>query len=98
MLERLLELGKSVLAESDLDGVLTAAIDGVIELCGAERGLILLFDPDGEAAAGRWGWSTSTTGAPKGCSPRRRRGWSPASRSSSRSPPATPWSVGGWTG
>lgn len=49
MLERLLELGKSVLAESDLDGVLTAAIDGVIELCGAERGLILLFDPDGEA-------------------------------------------------
>jgi Nif-specific regulatory protein len=49
MLERLLELGKSVLAESDLDRVLTAAIDGVIELCGAERGMILLFDPDGEA-------------------------------------------------
>jgi Nif-specific regulatory protein len=49
MLERLLELGKSVLAESDLDGVLTAAIDGVIELCGAERGLILLFNPEGEA-------------------------------------------------
>jgi Nif-specific regulatory protein len=48
MLERLLELGKSVLAESDLDRVLTAAIDGVIELCGAERGMILLFGPAGE--------------------------------------------------
>jgi Nif-specific regulatory protein len=45
MLERLLDLGKSVLAERDLDRMLTAAIDGVIELCGAERGMILLFDP-----------------------------------------------------
>ncbi|HEX2641719.1 MAG TPA: sigma-54-dependent Fis family transcriptional regulator [Thermoanaerobaculia bacterium] len=42
MLERMLELGKAVLAESDLDRVLTAALDGVIELCGAERGMILL--------------------------------------------------------
>ncbi|HEV7784084.1 MAG TPA: sigma 54-interacting transcriptional regulator, partial [Thermoanaerobaculia bacterium] len=47
MLERLLELGKRVLAESDLDRVLTAALDGVIELCGAERGMILLFDTEG---------------------------------------------------
>jgi Nif-specific regulatory protein len=47
MLERLLELGKSVLAERDLDRMLTAAIDGVIELCGAERGMILLFDTEG---------------------------------------------------
>ena len=46
MPERLLELGKRVLAESDLDRMLTAAIDGVIELCGAERGMILLFDPE----------------------------------------------------
>jgi Nif-specific regulatory protein len=46
MLERLLELGKSVLAERDLDRMLTTAIDGVIELCGAERGMILLFDPE----------------------------------------------------
>ncbi|HEX7184927.1 MAG TPA: GAF domain-containing protein, partial [Thermoanaerobaculia bacterium] len=46
MLERLLELGKSVLAERDLDRLLTSAIDGVIELCGAERGMILLFDPE----------------------------------------------------
>jgi transcriptional regulator with GAF, ATPase, and Fis domain len=45
MLERLLELGKRVLAERDLDRMLIAAIDGVIELCGAERGMILLFDP-----------------------------------------------------
>jgi len=44
MLARLLELGKRVLAESDLDRMLTAAIDGVIELCGAERGMILLFE------------------------------------------------------
>lgn len=42
MLERMLELGKAVLAESDLDRVLTSALDGVIELCGAERGMILL--------------------------------------------------------
>ncbi|HWN41008.1 MAG TPA: GAF domain-containing protein, partial [Thermoanaerobaculia bacterium] len=47
MLERLLELGKRVLAESDLDRMLTAAIDGVIELCGAERGMILLFEENG---------------------------------------------------
>jgi Nif-specific regulatory protein len=47
VLERLLEMGKRVLAESDLDRVLTAALDGVIELCGAERGMILLFDPQG---------------------------------------------------
>ncbi len=49
-MERLLELGKLVLAERDLDRMLTVAIDGVIELCGAERGMILLFDPerDGE--------------------------------------------------
>ena len=46
MLERLLELGKTVLAEKDLDRMLTAAVDGVIELCGAERGMILLFDPE----------------------------------------------------
>ncbi len=46
MFERLLELGKTVLAESDLDRMLTTAIDGMIELCRAERGMILLFDPD----------------------------------------------------
>ena len=49
----LLEFGKRVLAESDLDRLLTAAIDGVIELCGAERGMILLFEPEGRAACSR---------------------------------------------
>jgi Nif-specific regulatory protein len=49
MLERLLEIGKLVLAESDVRRVLTVALDGVIELCGAERGMILLFAPGGEA-------------------------------------------------
>jgi transcriptional regulator with GAF, ATPase, and Fis domain len=47
MFERLLELVKLVLAERDLDRMLTIAVDGVIELCGAERGMILLFNPDG---------------------------------------------------
>jgi len=47
-LERLLELGKSVLAERDVDRMLTIAIDGVIELCHAESGMILLFNAEGE--------------------------------------------------
>ena len=47
MLERLLELGKPVLVESDLDRILTAAVDGVIELCGAAR------------ASRRDGWTSS---------------------------------------
>jgi len=42
MLERLLEIGKLVLAERDLDSVLSRALDGLIELCGAERGMIVL--------------------------------------------------------
>ncbi|HYG63658.1 MAG TPA: sigma 54-interacting transcriptional regulator, partial [Thermoanaerobaculia bacterium] len=48
MLERLLEIGKRVLAETDVDRVLTVALDGVVELCGAERGMILLFGEDSE--------------------------------------------------
>jgi transcriptional regulator with GAF, ATPase, and Fis domain len=49
MQNRLLEIGKLVFAESDVRRVLTVALDGVIELCGAERGMILLFAPGGEA-------------------------------------------------
>jgi Nif-specific regulatory protein len=49
MQNRLLEIGKRVLAESDVRRVLTVALDGVIELCGAERGMIVLFGPGGEA-------------------------------------------------
>jgi transcriptional regulator with GAF, ATPase, and Fis domain len=48
MPHRILDLGKRVLAEGDLDRALALALDGVIELCGAERGMILLFDPYGE--------------------------------------------------
>jgi len=48
MPEQLLELTKTVLAERDLDRMLAIAIDGVIELCSAERGLILLFSPEGK--------------------------------------------------
>jgi Nif-specific regulatory protein len=44
MLERLLTIGKRVLAESEVDRVLTTALDGMIEICGAERGMILLLD------------------------------------------------------
>jgi Nif-specific regulatory protein len=47
MQDRLLEIAKVVMGELDVDRVLTAALDGVIELCGAERGMILLFDPVG---------------------------------------------------
>jgi GAF domain-containing protein len=45
--ERVLDVAKAVLGELDVDRVLTAALDGVIDLCGAERGMILLFDRDG---------------------------------------------------
>jgi hypothetical protein len=48
MQNRLLEIGKQVLAESDVRRVLTVALDGVIELCGADRGMILLYGADGE--------------------------------------------------
>jgi transcriptional regulator with GAF, ATPase, and Fis domain len=48
VLDRLLDIGKRVLAETDVDRVLTVALDGVIELCGAERGMILLFGEDSE--------------------------------------------------
>jgi Nif-specific regulatory protein len=49
LLQRLLEIGKLVLAEHDVRRVLAVALDGVIELCAAERGMILLFSPGGEA-------------------------------------------------
>jgi transcriptional regulator with GAF, ATPase, and Fis domain len=47
VLENLLEIGRKVLAEEDIDRVLVTAIDGAIRLSGAERGLIILFDRDG---------------------------------------------------
>jgi transcriptional regulator with GAF, ATPase, and Fis domain len=45
--ERLLALAGAVLAESELGRVLTVALDGLIELVGAERGMVLLFPTDG---------------------------------------------------
>jgi Nif-specific regulatory protein len=47
MHERVLAIAKAVLGELDVDRVLTSALDGLIELCGAERGMILLIDRDG---------------------------------------------------
>lgn len=34
--------------EGDFEAMLTVALDGIIELSGAERGLVLLFDEDGQ--------------------------------------------------
>ncbi len=48
MHEKLLKLGRRLLAESDIDALLQQAMDGAIDVTGAERGLILLFHPDGE--------------------------------------------------
>jgi len=50
MYQRLLELGKAVLAERDLDRMLTVAIDGLIDVCGAERGVVLLVNAEGKMA------------------------------------------------
>ncbi|RQW02950.1 GAF domain-containing protein [candidate division KSB1 bacterium] len=47
MQDHLLEISKNILAESDVDLVLTLAIDHMLELTGAERGLIILFDDKG---------------------------------------------------
>lgn len=43
MLQKLIEIGKQVLAESDINRVLTIALDGAIEITGAERGMVILF-------------------------------------------------------
>ena len=48
MFHELIELGKRVLTETDVHRVLKAAIDGAIEIVGAERGMIILFGEDQE--------------------------------------------------
>ncbi len=48
LLHRLLEIRKLALAELDADHVLTIVMDGVIDIYGAERGMIRLFDECGE--------------------------------------------------
>ncbi len=47
MQSRVLEITRTVLAELDVDRVLRVALDGLVELCAAERGMVLLFDPGG---------------------------------------------------
>ena len=44
----LLEIGKELLAESDVNHVLTVAMDHLIEIAGAEHGMIILFDDSGD--------------------------------------------------
>jgi transcriptional regulator with GAF, ATPase, and Fis domain len=46
-LDKLVELSKLLLAESDMGRVLTMAMDQLIELTGAERAVIILFDNKG---------------------------------------------------
>jgi len=43
----LFDLARRLLVETSLEGVLTAALDGMIESVGAERGMVLLFAADG---------------------------------------------------
>ncbi|NUM78737.1 sigma-54-dependent Fis family transcriptional regulator [candidate division KSB1 bacterium] len=48
MFQQFLQIGKRMMAETEVHRVLTAAIDGAVELSGAERGMIILFGKDGE--------------------------------------------------
>ncbi len=48
MLRHLLEIGKLLLTESDVNRLLAVAMDQVVEISGAERGMIILFDDEGE--------------------------------------------------
>ena len=48
MLEQLIQIGKRVLAETDVHRVLKTAMDGALEITGAERGMIILFGADEE--------------------------------------------------
>ena len=42
------EAGRTPPGEGNFESMLTVALDGIIELSGAERGMILLFGPDAE--------------------------------------------------
>jgi transcriptional regulator with GAF, ATPase, and Fis domain len=48
LLHRLLEIGRLALAELDVEYMLTTVMDGVIDIYGAERGMILVFDHAGK--------------------------------------------------
>ncbi|UCE04730.1 MAG: sigma 54-interacting transcriptional regulator [bacterium] len=45
--QQLIELGKRLLTKADLNRLLKTAMDSVIEISNAERGLIILFDENG---------------------------------------------------
>jgi len=46
-LQKLLKIGKLLLAESDVDKLLSISLDIAIQFSGAERGMILLFNDEG---------------------------------------------------
>ncbi len=46
--QQLFDIGKHLLTESEVDKMLTSAMDGAIRISGAERGMIILFDDLGE--------------------------------------------------
>ncbi len=46
--QQLIELGKRLLTESDINRLLATAIDAAIEISHAQRGLIILFDANGD--------------------------------------------------
>jgi Nif-specific regulatory protein len=46
--QQLIQIGKEVLAEPDVDQVLATSMDHLIEISGAERGIIVLFNREGE--------------------------------------------------
>lgn len=48
-IEQVLKIGKQILAEPDLDQVLISSMDHLVEVSGAERGLIILYNADGES-------------------------------------------------
>lgn len=48
-IQQLLTIGKRVLAEPDVDRVLATSMDHLIEISGAERGIIILFSEAGES-------------------------------------------------
>jgi len=47
MLHHITAMGKQLLVEGDIDRLLSLAMDQAIELTGAERGMIILFDGGG---------------------------------------------------
>ena len=48
VLRKLLTMGKHILTESDVDKLLDISVDDAIKISGAERGMIILFDENGD--------------------------------------------------